>query len=1090
MNVLLPVDSLLSSATGCICGVNYLCRSLELFGCQSVVVSWIFLQARPAMLVDAYSRAQLIDLRPRALRPDDVTRQRVLSAGLARHRARPRGCRAGRRKQSARRSADQQLPTALSSPMPPELGSVRGTAAGRQRHVDLPPRQLRFATFNAHSVRQKVTGVQQMMSDNKIDVLGLTESWHEDTNDVPLRRLRAAGDFQVLECARPTSSTSDVNSLNYTNHGGIVIVAPTRVKVTKLLPKFQPSTYELLCARITSRGSSCIVAVIYRPGSEAKTELFFTEFTQLLEYMSSFASPFIITGDLNVRFDRPGDPATARVADLLSSFGSTQHVGAPTHDLGGTLDVVITGDDCQPTSLQVNDPGLSDHRLVQWLFNLRTSSEPVYEQRERRLWRNFDQASFCTALLSSCLCDAGTYTSQTDVNELAESYDVTIKNLLDIHAPTSKVTCRVRRRTDPWYDSDCRDAKRRTRKLERRYKRWRSDHARSVWIQALRSQHKLVDQRRNDYWRRKIADQENPKELWRAVDTALCRDRLGAINPARSATDFADFFESKVNKIREATDGAPPPTFTDVDVMQPPLQLFKPIGSDDVIKLVRAAPAKQSDLDPMPTWLLKDCIDLLAPYVSHLFNVSLSTGCVPDSFKRAHITPLLKKPGLDEDAMENYRPVSNLSILSKTLERSVCQQLGVHLDTARLLPQHQSAYRKGHSTETALAKVCSDLIRTMDTGHHALLALLDLSAAFDTVDHGILLERLSRSFAVRGDALDWLRNYLSDRRHTVRFGSTESSTRTALFGVPQGSVLGPLLFILYTADLGNIADEYGADSHFYADDSQLYISARPQDTTDAAQRLVACTEAIARWMVSNRLKLNSSKTDFMWCATHRRQHQLNRDSLTFGGATIQPSLTVRDLGVVLDSELSLSPHINQLVSRCFFQLRRIKSCVKALPTEVAKAVVNSFVVTRVDYCNALLAGAAVYKLDRLQMVLNTAARLIYGLGKYDHIQHVLRDRLHWLPMSQRVKFKLCLLTFKAIHGLAPRYIADLCRPVTGSRRSATRGDLVVPAHVTDFGERAFAVAAPKEWNKLPTSVRDSPSVSSFKARLKTYLFSA
>ena len=116
--------------------------------------------------------------------------------------------------------------------------------------------------------------------------------------------------------------------------------------------------------------------------------------------------------------------------------------------------------------------------------------------------------------------------------------------------------------------------------------------------------------------------------------------------------------------------------------------------------------------------------------------------------------------------------------------------------------------------------------------------------------------------------------------------------------------------------------------------------------------------------------------------------------------------------------------------------------------------------------------------------------LIYGLGKYDHIQHVLRDRLHWLPMSQRVKLKLCLLTFKAIHGLAPRYIADLCRPVTGSRRPATRGDLVVPAHVTDFGERAFAVAAPKEWNELPTSVRDSPSVSSFKARLKTYLFSA
>jgi len=273
-----------------------------------------------------------------------------------------------------------------------------------------------------------------------------------------------------------------------------------------------------------------------------------------------------------------------------------------------------------------------------------------------------------------------------------------------------------------------------------------------------------------------------------------------------------------------------------------------------------------------------------------------------------------------------------------------------------------------------------------------------------TVDHSILMERLSRTFAIYDGVLDWIRDYLSGCRFTVRFGGSESLPRDMQYGVPHGSVLGPLLFVLYTANLGSISAQYGVRSHFYADVLQLYISARPHEAANAASQLVDCMESMAQWMASNQLNLNPAKTDFMRCATRRRQHQLSREALMFGGVTKQPPSTVCDLGVILNPELSLSPHINHLVSRCFHQLRCIKSSVRALQTEAAKTVVNSFVVSRVDYCNSLLAGVLQYQLDRLQAVMNTAARVVLGVGKFDRIRHLLSDRLHWLPVHKRVQF--------------------------------------------------------------------------------------
>ena len=218
------------------------------------------------------------------------------------------------------------------------------------------------------------------------------------------------------------------------------------------------------------------------------------------------------------------------------------------------------------------------------------------------------------------------------------------------------------------------------------------------------------------------------------------------------------------------------------------------ITDADVCHLVLSAPCKSSDLDPLPTGLVKDCIDVLVTPIVSIVNLSLSEGCFPTHFKSALVSPLFKKPTINRDDMKNYRPVSNFSFLSKILEKLVANRLNSYINSSHTSNDYQSAYRKFHSTETALLKIHNDILSSMDDGRVTALTLLDLSAAFDTMDHTILLRRLGNWFGVSGKALDWFKSHLTGRSQRIKLGNCLSFRSDLSFGVPQGSVLGPLLF--------------------------------------------------------------------------------------------------------------------------------------------------------------------------------------------------------------------------------------------------------------------------------------------------------
>ena len=466
--------------------------------------------------------------------------------------------------------------------------------------------------------------------------------------------------------------------------------------------------------------------------------------------------------------------------------------------------------------------------------------------------------------------------------------------------------------------------------------------------------------------------------------------------------------------------------------------------------------------------------------------------CVPKDFKRAIITPLIKKKSAGT-TFSNYRPVSNLPFLSKILERIVLDQLIEHCTQHGLYDQQQSAYRSGHSTETALLKIFDQLLDSMDKQQVSILTLLDLSAAFDTVNHSILLRRLDHSFGIRNNALGWFRSYLDERMQQVRIGNSLSVPRPLTTGVPQGSGLGPWMYTSYTRNLSDIILLYSIFYHLFADDTQLQISmdANCERSQFRAKATVEkCVKHVSDWMNSSKLKLNSEKTEVIVIGTRQQLTKVKYSSINVCGTAIPFKDSVKNLGVHIDSDLKMRTQVNAVIKACYYNLHMLRRFKHILPRTSLHALVQAFVMARLDYANALYIGIPEYLLSKLQRIQNFAVRLIYNLQRHDHVTPYMIE-LHWLPIRSRITYKIAVLVFKCLKGQGPVYLTELIAVRTANRRLRSSASITLhqPAAKLKYaGERRFSYTAPKIWNSLPSHIRDIDNLTSFKSKLKCHLF--
>jgi hypothetical protein len=555
---------------------------------------------------------------------------------------------------------------------------------------------------------------------------------------------------------------------------------------------------------------------------------------------------------------------------------------------------------------------------------------------------------------------------------------------------------------------------------------------------------------------------------------------------------FCDYFVSKVSDIRSGIDRlcvSGVPSTVHVTFNATPFTRLHSVDENTVLKTIRSMNPTSCELDPIPTSVLLQCIDDLVPAITRIINECFASGSFPSVFKQAVVKPLLKKANLDPNVLSNYRPVSNLSFLSKLVEKLAMQQLLDHVTDHNLLPHFQSAYRMHHSTETALLRVLNDLLCASDYSKVSILTLLDLSAAFDTIDHTILVNRLKIVFGIHDLALSFFESYLTDRKQTVLISGYSSDPAPLSCGVPQGSVLGPLLFLLYTQPLAHIIEHHSVSHAEFADDTQLYNSSSPNNIQSLLTTSESCISDVKLWMTANKLQLNDKKTEALLIDTTRKLDQSLK--LTIGQTQMAFSESVRNLGVMFDNRLAMKDQVNKVCQTAYLELRRIGTIRHILTIQATKTLVSSFVLSRLDYGNCLLAGIPDSLLKKLQKVQNCAARLILRAPRQTSSTPLL-EKLHWLPVAQRIDYKIATICFNIINQTAPQYLSDIVSIYTPSRTLRSSADsrlFKIPRYNKKTqGQRSFSHYAPSLWNNLPYSVRHSSTLEQFKRSLKTHLF--
>jgi len=554
--------------------------------------------------------------------------------------------------------------------------------------------------------------------------------------------------------------------------------------------------------------------------------------------------------------------------------------------------------------------------------------------------------------------------------------------------------------------------------------------------------------------------------------------------PITNPKDIADIMNNFFVNSGRAVIQNNPPSNTDPLASVPDLSAShsmyaQPASRKEISSIIDSLKNTSCGTDQIKAKVVKAIKNEILVPLTHLVNLSLKQGTFPDDLKKSVVTPIYKKGRKDD--LNNYRPISVLNVFSKIMEKIMHCRLTSYLDAVQVLYPKQFGFRKGHSTDQAVTEAVSIITKALNQKRCVLAVCMDLSKAFDSIDHVILCKKLSR-LGITGNLLDWFCSYLANRMQTTAFNGSISAPSTVKCGVPQGSILGPLLFILYINDLQHLCDT--CEAVLYADDCNLFFDFRADDPNVAAI-VNAKLNCVSDWFSCNQLALNASKTNYIVFSGRRK---IKIDGISVNGSLLAQKSEINFLGIILDQSLSWRPHIQAVSNKISKSIGVLRKINRHLSRKVMLSLYNSLVLPYLQYGISIWGSARPTTLNSLfvaqKKALKTALILPWRTSTSD-----LFNLTNALPLECLYQLSVATFIFKFENSLLPSCFHSYFQANNQTHRFNTRSASLfrLPLFSTSCCQQSILFQGPKIWSKIPPHIRDCKTITCFKAKLKCHL---
>jgi hypothetical protein len=843
-----------------------------------------------------------------------------------------------------------------------------------------------------------------------------------------------------------------------------------------------------------------IVGTCYRPPKQC-----YHDFLNSLEQSlakTEYDSEKIVLGDFNISFGHKSTAIFKNYSNVLSIFNMTQLIDSPTRvtDHSSTiLDHILCNKNeriCQSGTIDI---GISDHSAIYCTRKVVRGMLKDNNSVKIRSMKNYNKDTYVKMLNDvnwSDICQT------KDVNQAWLKFKGTLSDIIDSIAPVKEV--KIRTNTEPWMSSEILEMIAVREDLHYKHRKNTTDQAlyKHFCMQRNKVQ-RTIKHAKKDFLSLKIAEnRNNTKKLWSQlkelgysnkskeksnivlnINDTLSYDALTVANHVNHFfTNIADVLVNNLPSI---------PTLFGVDStnfqnyykskgVNPSNFKLRTVTDEYVMKeLLSLNKGKSTGLDGISPLFLKDGSEILKTPVAHIVNLSITSGKVPDDLKVARVTPLHKKKSkLD---VGNYRPVSVLSTVSKILEKVVYAQIDEHLTSSKLIYPYQSGFRRNYSTNTCLIYLTDYIKSEIGTGKYVGLVAIDVQKAFDCVNHSILCKKLDSM----GIDSTWFNSYLSQRSQIVSINGTKSDVCSIKCGVPQGSLLGPLLYLIYCNDM-----EMSVKCRLilYADDSIIMVS--DYDPKLIELKLAIELESINKWLIENKLSVHPGKCETILFASKRKCKKVKDFRVKFGEITIESKSNIKYLGSTINQTLSGIENINNIVKTSNGKLKFLYRHKAVLDRKTRKILSTALIQGHIDY--AIVSwyyGLSNICKQKLQVVQNKMVRFILNKGPREHIGNSYLKSLGFLNAKDRVAQLSLNIVHSVYYDRSPDYLKCHFQKIRDCHSYNTRGseyNFQIPMCNT-ITQTSFYYNAIKEWNGLPDDLRAIVGKDAFKRSLKNHL---